>query len=62
MIKRRSAIKPAIGHAKKDGRFGRNLRLILARLRLLSVWFTLTLRALRVALRVSAEFDYVAAT
>lgn len=66
MIKRRSAIEPAIGHMKMDGRLGRNplkgalgdalhavmcgaghnLRLILAKLRLLCAHFGLSLRAL----------------
>jgi IS5 family transposase len=66
MIHRRSAIEPAIGHMKMDGRLGRNplkgalgdalhavmcgaghnLRLILAKLRLLTARFWLTLPAL----------------
>ncbi|MNK77833.1 hypothetical protein D3C87_974480 [compost metagenome] len=66
MIRRRSAIEPAIGHMKMDGRLGRNplkgalgdalhavmcgaghnLRLILAKLRLLAARFALTLPAL----------------
>ena len=70
MIHRRSAIEPAIGHMKMDGRLGRNplkgalgdalhavlcgaghnLRLILAKLRLLAVRFGLTLHALLAAL------------
>lgn len=66
MIHRRSAIEPAIGHMKMDGRLGRNplkgalgdalhavmcgaghnLRLILAKLRLLAARFALTLPGL----------------
>ena len=69
MIHRRSAIEPAIGHMKMDGRLGRNplkgalgdalhavmcgaghnLRLILAKLRLLCARFGLALRAMQTA-------------
>lgn len=69
MIRRRSAIEPAIGHMKMDGRLGRNplkgalgdalhavmcgagynLRLILAKLRLLAARFATTLRVLLMA-------------
>ena len=71
MIKRRSAIEPAIGHMKMDGRLGRNplkgaigdalhavmcgaghnLRLILAKLRLLCAQFGLNLQQLLGLLR-----------
>lgn len=72
VIHRRSAIEPAIGHMKMDGRLGRNplkgalgdalhavmcgaghnLRLILAKLRLLAAQFALTLPTLLAMLSV----------
>jgi IS5 family transposase len=80
MIKRRSAIEPAIGHMKMDGRLGRNplkgalgdalhavmcgaghnLRLILAKLRLLCARFGLTLRALLTSFAPAIGLDQIA--
>lgn len=80
MIKRRSAIEPAIGHMKMDGRLGRNplmgalgdalhavmcgaghnLRMILAKLRLLCARFGVTMQLLCVAPLASNRFDQVA--
>lgn len=71
MIKRRSAIEPAIGHMKMDGRLlkgalgdalhavmcgaGHNLRLILAALRLLYARFGLSMQAVIAALFPAAH-------
>ena len=80
MIKRRSAIEPAIGHMKMDGRLGRNplkgalgdalhavmcgaghnLRMILAKLRLLCAQLGVALQALCVALRACVCSDRMA--
>ena len=80
-IKQRSAIEPAIGHMKMDGRLarnplkgalgdalhavmcgaGHNLRLILAKLRLLCARFAATVRALLTVLAVSISTDRMAA-
>jgi len=79
MIKRRSAIEPAIGHMKMDGRLGRNplkgalgealhavmcgaghnLRLILAKLRLLCAQIGFNLSALLATLVSSATPRHV---
>ena len=80
MIKRRSAIEPAIGHMKMDGRLarnplkgalgdalhavmcgaGHNLRIILAKLRLLCALIGITLRALLASLSSTCTSHNVA--
>ena len=79
MIHRRSAVEPAIGHMKMDGRLGRNplkgalgdalhavmcgaghnLRMILAKLRLLCARMGIALRALLVTLTAPRHFGEV---
>lgn len=80
MIKQRSAIEPAIGHMKMDGRLarnplkgalgdalhavicgaGHNLRIILAKLRLLCALIGITLRALLASLSSTCTSHNVA--
>ena len=80
MIHRRSAIEPAIGHMKMEGRLarnplkgalgdalhavmcgaGHNLRMILAKLRLLCARIGIVLRALLVALASLPTLDHLA--